>query len=58
VQGVQTHPQKFCFVENLDKMPETPSKNGAQLSLKKMAPNVCRKAHENLFLEVTPKRSS
>jgi len=26
--------------------------------LQTMAPNVCRKTHEDLFLEVTPKRSS
>ena len=28
--GLQTHPQKFWFVENPDKIPENPGKNGAQ----------------------------
>jgi len=33
VQGLQAHPQKFWFVENLAKSPENPGENGAQLCL-------------------------
>jgi len=28
--GVQAHPQKFSFAENLRKIPENPGKNDAQ----------------------------
>ena len=28
-EGMQAHLQKFWFVENLGKIPETPGKNGA-----------------------------
>ena len=31
--GVQAHPQKFWFAENLGKIPENPGKNGAQRCL-------------------------
>ena len=30
VQGLQAHPQKFWFAENLGKSPENPGKTGAQ----------------------------
>ena len=56
MQGLQAHPQKFWFSENLCKSPENPGKNGAQrFWLQKMAPKVYIKTHENLFLEVTKK---
>jgi len=62
VQGVQVHPQKFWFIENLGKIPENPdkipyylgkilenlSKNGAQRCLtSNMAPNACRKTSKD-----------
>ena len=31
--GLQAHPQKFWFAENLGKIPENPVKNGAQRRL-------------------------
>ena len=54
VQGLQAHPQKFWFAENLGKSPKNPGRNGVQRRL--TAPKVCMKKHEDLFLEVTPKR--
>jgi len=57
VQGLQAHPQKFWFAENLGKSPESPGENGAQRCLtSKMAPKAYIKTHEDLFLVVTPKR--
>ena len=54
---MQAHPQKFRFVENPGKIPENLAKNGAQPCLtSKMAPNICRKINEDLFLEVTPNK--
>jgi len=71
VQGVQAHPQKFCFVENLDKIPENLGKtsenlgkipeylgkNGAQRCW--TSKNGAQRLHKNtiktIFLEVTPK---
>ena len=59
MQGLQAHPQKFWFAENLGKSPENPGKNGAQRCLaSKMAPKVHTKTHEKFFLEVTKKRGS
>jgi len=54
VQGLQAHPLKFWFAENLGKSPKNPGRNGVQRRL--TAPKVCMKKHEDLFLEVTPKR--
>jgi len=55
VQGLQAHPQMFWFAENLGKSPENTGINGAQRCLtSKMAPKVCIKTHEDVFLEVTP----
>ena len=50
VHGLQAHPQKFWFAENLGK------KGSNVVWLEKMAPKVCIKIHEDLFFEVTPKR--
>ena len=33
VKGLQAHPKKFWFPENLGKSPENPGKNGAQRCL-------------------------
>jgi len=68
MQELQAHPQKFWFAENFGKSftKRNLGKSGALKIRVKMAPNVvwfqkmtpkvCIKTHEDLFLEVTPKR--
>jgi len=61
---VQAQPQKFWFVENPGKIPENLGKfseNRAEKAanvvwFQKIAPNVCRKTYEGLFLEIIPKK--
>jgi len=55
---------KSLFAENPGKIPENLGKfseNRAEkatnvVSFQKIAPNVCRKTHEGLFLEIIPKK--
>ena len=55
--GMQAHPQKFWFVENRSKIVENLGKNGGKCCLiSKMAPNISRKTHEDLFLDVIPEK--
>ena len=57
LEGLQAHPQKFWFVENLGKSPENPGKSRAQHCL--TSKNGAQGLHKNTwgpFLEVTPKR--
>ena len=58
VQRLQAHPKLFWFAENLGKSPENPGRKGSNVVwLQKMATKVCIKTHhEDLFLEITPKR--
>jgi len=57
VQGLQAQPQKFWLAENLGKNPEIRVKISPNVVwLQEMAPKVCIKTQEDLFLEVTPKR--
>ena len=59
LQGLQAHPQKFCFAENLGKSPEGLGKNGAHVVwLQKVAPKFCLETHEGLFGSYTRERSS
>ena len=57
VQGLQVHPQKFWFAENLGKSPENWGKNGIQCCM--TSKNAAQCLHGNtrdLILKVTPKR--
>ena len=56
-QGVQTHPLKFWFAENLGKIPENPGKYSVQRCL--TSKNGDQGLHKNTwrpFLEATPKK--
>ena len=51
---VASAPQKFCFIENLDKIPENLGKTSENLGKMpenpgKMAPNICRKTQSRPF---------
>ena len=55
--GVASASPKVWFAENLGKVLKISVKMAPNIVwLKKVTPKVCIKTHENLFLEVTPKR--
>jgi len=62
--GVQAQPQKLWFVENPGKIPKNMGKFSENRTEKatnvvwfqKIAPIVCRKTREGLFLEIIPKK--